>query len=60
MITPLPSSGKTSLKPGFPQLPFFGVDPVLTEEADGVRPFHPLPGNTLYNLCNWFLHRVRS
>jgi acetyl-CoA synthetase len=34
MITPLPSSGEIPLKPGFPQQPFFGVDPVITEEKD--------------------------
>ena len=36
MITPLPSSGEIPLKPGFPQQPFFGVDPVITEEKDEV------------------------
>ena len=60
MITPLPSSGKTPLKPGYPQLPFFGVDPVLTEEADGVRPFPLFLETPFVTHVTGFSLRVKS
>ena len=32
MISPQPAPEGTPIKPGFPQIPFFGVDPALLDD----------------------------
>lgn len=37
MITPRPAPNDSTPKPGFPMIPFFGIEPVLM--SDDVRPY---------------------